>query len=107
VELMSALRTVAHGGPLSDPLFAPFSIAAALLIVFLPGVLGAQSASPTQWAMGGHDLSDTWNQPFTTIGVSNVSRLTSQWVFTTGGSVSATPAVVTGVVYFPDWAGNF
>jgi polyvinyl alcohol dehydrogenase (cytochrome) len=30
-----------------------------------------------------------------------------KWIFTTGGDVSATPAVANGVVYFPDFAGNF
>src|SRR5262249_51218378 len=30
-----------------------------------------------------------------------------KWTFTTGGDVSATPAVANGVVYFPDFAGNF
>ena len=33
--------------------------------------------------------------------------LKPKWVFTTGGDVTATPAVANGVVYFPDFAGNF
>src|SRR4029079_13841415 len=40
------------------------------------------------------------------IAVSNASNLTVQWVFTTGGDVSATPAVDDVAVYVPDWAGN-
>ena len=32
--------------------------------------------------------------------------LTQKWVVTTGGDVSATPAVDNEKVYFPDWAGN-
>ena len=28
-----------------------------------------------------------------------------KWTFTTHGDVSATPAVVDGAVYFPDWGG--
>ena len=32
--------------------------------------------------------------------------LTKKWEFTTGGDVSATPAVDGERVYVPDWAGN-
>jgi polyvinyl alcohol dehydrogenase (cytochrome) len=38
--------------------------------------------------------------------VANVHRLVTKWAFTTGGDVSATPAVYDGHVYVPDWAGN-
>ncbi|MFC7494656.1 MULTISPECIES: PQQ-binding-like beta-propeller repeat protein [unclassified Nocardioides] len=38
--------------------------------------------------------------------MSNVDDLEVKWEFTTGGDVSATPAVVDGTVYFPDRAGN-
>ena len=44
---------------------------------------------------------------YTTITPENVGALKQKWVFTTGGDVSATPAVYDGTVYFPDWAGNF
>ena len=36
----------------------------------------------------------------------NVARLGPKWVFTTGGDVSATPAVDAMRVYVPDWKGN-
>lgn len=36
----------------------------------------------------------------------NVGSLAARWVATTGGDVSARAAVVSGVVYFPDWGGN-
>jgi outer membrane protein assembly factor BamB len=39
-------------------------------------------------------------------GVSNVAGLEKKWEFTTGGDVSATPAVDGDTVYFPDRAGN-
>jgi polyvinyl alcohol dehydrogenase (cytochrome) len=32
--------------------------------------------------------------------------LSTKWVFTTGGDVSATPTVDGDAVYFPDWGGN-
>jgi len=38
--------------------------------------------------------------------VNSVGGLTQKWAFTTGGDVSATPAVDEQRVYFPDWAGN-
>lgn len=38
--------------------------------------------------------------------MANVYSLAAKWVFTTGGDVSATPAVDNDTVYFPDWAGN-
>ena len=41
-----------------------------------------------------------------TISTNNVNSLSPKWVFTTGGDVSARAAVVGGVVYVPDWAGN-
>src|ERR1700730_7477599 len=83
----------------------------ACLIGFLPSPVWAQrshsSRSANQWPMGGQNLSDTWSQSFhAAIGPSNVSKLVTKWVFTTGGDVSATPAVVKGVVYFPDSAGH-
>jgi polyvinyl alcohol dehydrogenase (cytochrome) len=99
---MSTLCTVARGGRLANRLLGPFLIG--LLIVFLTAVVRAESwTQASQWPMGGHDLSNSGSQSFTTIGVSNVNQLTTKWVFTTAGSVSATPAVVHGVVYFPDW----
>lgn len=57
--------------------------------------------------MAGQDIGDSRNQPAeTTINNSNVNSLVVKWSFTTGASVSATPTVVNGQVYFPDWAGN-
>ena len=47
------------------------------------------------------------NDADTEISNSNVATLAPKWVATTGGDVSARPAVVGGVVYFPDWGGNF
>ena len=38
--------------------------------------------------------------------VKTVDELEKKWEFTTGGDVSATPAVEGDTVYFPDWAGN-
>ncbi|MEU8891622.1 PQQ-binding-like beta-propeller repeat protein [Streptomyces sp. NPDC048442] len=41
-----------------------------------------------------------------TVGPGNVGRLAPKWTFTTAGDVSATPTVVDGTVYVPDWGGK-
>jgi len=40
------------------------------------------------------------------IGAGNVAQLNPRWVFTAGGDINATPAVVHGVVYVPDAGGT-
>jgi polyvinyl alcohol dehydrogenase (cytochrome) len=57
--------------------------------------------------MGSHDTSGTRHQPNTQISPETAANLRTKWVFTTGGDVSATPTVAGGIVYFPDFAGNF
>jgi len=60
-----------------------------------------------QWTMSGQNASNTRSQDVETrISVSNVNGLTAKWVLNTDGDVSATPAVLDGTVYVPDWAGN-
>ena len=57
--------------------------------------------------MYGQNLQNTSNgNNQVDISKQNVSRLRPKWVFTTGGDVSTRAAVVNGVAYFPDWAGN-
>ena len=59
------------------------------------------------WPLAGGDLQNTRNQASETkISPKTVGGLTRKWEFTTGGDVSATPAVDSTQVYFPDWAGN-
>src|SRR5579859_1078385 len=84
-----------------------------LVYLALVGLLfvGSSGAVPystgPQWPMVGHDVYNTRNQnKETIISTANVGTLTPTWVFTTDGSVSATPAVYGGSLYFPDWAGN-
>jgi polyvinyl alcohol dehydrogenase (cytochrome) len=67
----------------------------------------ARADDDSQWTMGGQDLRNWRSQDDTRISPMNVGRLKTKWVFTTGGDVTATPAVADGVVYFPDFAGNF
>lgn len=59
------------------------------------------------WTSAGHDLKNTrYQNNETTIGAGNAGDLAVKWAFTTGGDVSATPAVDESKVYVPDWAGN-
>jgi polyvinyl alcohol dehydrogenase (cytochrome) len=79
-----------------------------LLIMTMPVALADEPQSAdNQWTMGGQNLRDWRNQDDTGISPQNAAKLKTKWVFTTGGDVSATPAVANGVVYFPDFAGNF
>jgi polyvinyl alcohol dehydrogenase (cytochrome) len=80
-----------------------------MLVLGLAGapVLVRGDAHSTQWPMGGHDIEDTRHQRHEQqINVSNAARLGEKWRITTAGDVSATPAVVDGAVYFPDWGGK-
>ncbi len=67
----------------------------------------AAAATPTGgWSTGGHDVQNTRSNPTqTAITPGNAAQLATKWTFTTHGDVSATPAVVGGAVYFPDWGG--
>jgi polyvinyl alcohol dehydrogenase (cytochrome) len=70
-------------------------------------VSGATAAGPQKdWSMGGHDLQNSRsNDDQHKINAKNADLLATKWTFTTHGDVSATPAVVGGAVYFPDWGG--
>jgi polyvinyl alcohol dehydrogenase (cytochrome) len=75
------------------------------------GVLlgGAASAadSGSHWnSAGGNAQNTRFQANEKTFSVSNVAQLEVKWSFTTGGDVSATPAVDGDTVYFPDRAGN-
>lgn len=70
-------------------------------------VLRADSDNSRSWPMAGQNLGGTRSQPDEhKINSTNVKSLSAKWTFTTGGDVSATPAVDENAVYFPDWAGN-
>jgi polyvinyl alcohol dehydrogenase (cytochrome) len=85
----------------------------ALCAITLTGLLsGAPTSASVQrvadWPTGGRDIANTRSNPFErTIGPGNAADLTVKWTIRTRGEVSATPAVVGGAVYFPDWAGYF
>src|SRR5262245_7621075 len=67
----------------------------------------AAVAAVDLWVAAVHDDQNTrFQNTDHKLGVSNVANLTVKWVFTTGGDVSATPAVDGATVYVVDWAGN-
>ena len=81
--------------------------AAALVAAFLGTGLAAGDSGGGLWTNAGQNLGNTRSQSTEhKISVDNVSQLAVKWAFTTGGDVSATPAVDGSNVYAPDWAGN-
>ncbi|WP_372349329.1 PQQ-binding-like beta-propeller repeat protein [Streptomyces sp. KL116D] len=61
----------------------------------------------SEWVSAGQNNHNTRHAATErTIGPRNVGRLAPKWTFTTEGDVSATPTVVGGTVYVPDWGGK-
>ena len=86
-----------------------------LLATTLPAAALAQppqppsAAAPAEdgnWVMPAKNYASTRFSGLDEIKVSNVGQLEKKWEFTTGGDVSATPAVEGDTVYFPDVVGN-
>jgi polyvinyl alcohol dehydrogenase (cytochrome) len=80
-----------------------------LPIVVLASVLllAPRGAGAGDWPMYGRDLRHTFTNADSLINPSNVTLLLPAWDFATGDVVSASPAVVGGVVYVGSWDGNF
>src|SRR4030042_1965724 len=78
---------------------------ASIVILLITGTVFAFQGSEW-WSAGGNRQNTRYQQAEHSLSVSNIGTLTPKWVFTTGGDVSATPAVDVDTVYFPDWAGN-
>src|SRR5579864_8642828 len=71
------------------------------------GLVQAAAATQTQpWPMFGQNVSNTASTFNEDVSTNNVGKLAPRWVATLGGDVSARAAVVDGVAYVPDWAGN-
>jgi polyvinyl alcohol dehydrogenase (cytochrome) len=67
----------------------------------------ASASMAGDWPMFGQSPANTASSTeLPNLSIGNVSKLTPLWTFTTGGDVSARAAVVLGIAYFPDWAGN-
>jgi polyvinyl alcohol dehydrogenase (cytochrome) len=82
------------------------AIAIAVVGVLL-GAVVSTAVGGSDWNSAGGDLQNTRFQANEkSLSASNVDELEVKWEFTTGGDVSATPAVVGDTVYFPDRAGS-
>jgi polyvinyl alcohol dehydrogenase (cytochrome) len=64
------------------------------------------SADAGDWPMFGHNVCNT-SSPLFASGITraNVGKLKTKWIYDAAGDVSATPAVVGGYLYVPDWGG--
>ena len=87
------------------------AFAVSLALVSVAGMVGsavavADDGGGGSWPMIGHDPFDSFSSMSGALGAGNVDRLAPRWVATTTGDVSATPAVVGGSVYFPDFGGT-
>jgi outer membrane protein assembly factor BamB len=81
----------------------------AIFVIFLGlSMLASANLHADDWPMYGQNLSHTFSNK-SLIDRSNVSTvsLTPAWVFSTTDVVSASPAVVNGVVYVGSWNGLF
>lgn len=67
----------------------------------------AEWRSRLDWPMYGRDLHHTFSNPYSLIKPANVASLKPVWDFATGDVVSASPAVVNGVLYAGSWDGYF
>lgn len=80
-----------------------------VLVLSIPALADDLSAiAAADWPMYGHDIAQSrFNPGETTITAANVAGLSEAWFLTTSAPVSATPAVVNGVVYIGSWDHNF
>ena len=60
----------------------------------------------SDWPMYGHNVCNTFSaRGETAITLQSAPKLGVKWSFDAAGDISATPAVVAGQVYVPDWGG--
>lgn len=86
-----------------------YALVVALVIVAAALVVTATSAAPTgaSWSMSGQGITNWRSQPSENkLSANNVGSLGVKWAAQLGGEISATPAVVDGVAYVPDWGGK-
>lgn len=87
-------------------------IATVALVFIMPTISSSaeesQWRSDNQWRLGGQNLNNTRSTAGERyLNPKNVTQLSPKWIFSAGGELSATPAVVDKTVYMPDWGGNF
>ena len=71
------------------------------------GIASAQGAQTDSWSMSGQGITNWRYQPDeNTINANNAKSLSREVGPQLAGDISATPAVVDGVAYVPDWGGK-
>jgi polyvinyl alcohol dehydrogenase (cytochrome) len=85
------------------------SIAVTLLagLILCSAFKGSEFRDLDDWPMYGRNLQHTFSNPDSRVTPNNVALLQLAWVFPTGDAVSASPAVVDGVLYTGSWDGYF
>jgi polyvinyl alcohol dehydrogenase (cytochrome) len=78
-----------------------------LIGLFCLAVDAAERQDSDDWPMYGRNLQHTFDNPDSAITPNNVAQLRPAWIFPAGDVVSASPAVVDGVVYTGSWDGYF
>jgi len=114
VSLATGAASILLGGrqlsePKSDRKRSPASWA-----IMAAGVLGASALSVLatkalagDWPSSGRDVHNTRNaEDEHVLDASRIAELKLLWTVTTDGNVAATPAVVDGLVYAPDFGGS-
>jgi outer membrane protein assembly factor BamB len=90
---------------------SPRSLSQALLACLLMLVLCSAVGVSEDWPKYRRDKSNTGHSAETGINSANVSTLREKWLFGTGGSISASPAVATvngvSTVFVGNWSGVF
>lgn len=82
------------------------SVSIVFIVIALITTTVFASQGSEWWSAGGNRQNTRYQQSEKILSAANIGNLTTKWVFTTAGDVSATPAVDADTVYFPDWAGN-
>jgi len=86
---------------------ARISLGTVLCALALTQLVSLEANAQVNWPQfGQNDLNTANNSEEKAISPTTVGNLKKKWKFTTEGDVSARPAVVDGVVYFPDWGGH-
>jgi polyvinyl alcohol dehydrogenase (cytochrome) len=70
-----------------------------------PADLFVCASDTKDWPMYGHDVCNSRSTRGGSITRETASKLTTKWVFEAAGDVSATPAIVGGALFIPDWGG--
>lgn len=78
-----------------------------LVVVALVATEPAVAADDNSWPMYGKNLQHTFANPASQVNPGNVATLQPAWTYATGDAVSASPAIVDGVLYDGSWDGFF